>query len=70
MTPADEAEFIRLWQEGAGYEAIAQALGCPIGTVASRSAALAARSSPSGSTSIFTCSSWCSPSWQPAWPLL
>jgi len=43
MTPADEAEFIQLWQAGASYKAIAQALGCPIGTVASRSAALAAQ---------------------------
>ena len=47
MTPADEARFIQLWQEGASYRAIAQALGCPLGTVASRSAALAAKDSPS-----------------------
>jgi hypothetical protein len=43
MTPADEAEFIQLWQQGASYRDIAQALGCPLGTVASRSAALAAQ---------------------------
>jgi hypothetical protein len=27
MTPADEATFIQLWQEGASYKAIAHALG-------------------------------------------
>ena len=43
MTPADEATFIELWQQGASYRAIAQALGCPLGTVASRSAALVAQ---------------------------
>jgi Homeodomain-like domain len=43
MTPEAEAEFIRLWQQGASYRAIAQALGCPLGTVASRSAALVAQ---------------------------
>jgi DNA-binding transcriptional MocR family regulator len=43
MTAADEAQFIQLWQQGASYQAIAQALGCPLGTVASRSAALAAQ---------------------------
>ncbi len=43
MTPAEEAHFIQLWQEGASYRDIAQALGCPLGTVASRSAALAAQ---------------------------
>jgi hypothetical protein len=43
MTGTDEARFIQLWQQGASYKAIAQALGCPIGTVASRSAALAAQ---------------------------
>jgi len=47
MTPADEARFIQLWQAGASYQAIAQAMRCPLGTVASRSAALVARSSPS-----------------------
>jgi hypothetical protein len=36
MIPAEEAEFIRLWQEGASYNVIAQALGCLPGTVASR----------------------------------
>jgi hypothetical protein len=37
MTPADEATFIQLWQAGATHTAIAQALGCPLGTVKSRS---------------------------------
>jgi DNA-directed RNA polymerase specialized sigma24 family protein len=35
MTPADEAHFIALWQQGASYKVIAAALGCPLGTVAS-----------------------------------
>jgi hypothetical protein len=43
MPPTEEVEFIRLWQEGASYQAIAQAMRCPLGTVASRSAALAAQ---------------------------
>jgi hypothetical protein len=43
MTPADEAEFIRLWQEGASYKAIAQAMSYALGTVASRAAALVAQ---------------------------
>jgi DNA-binding transcriptional MocR family regulator len=43
MTPTEEAQFIQLWQEGASYQAIAQAMRCPLGTVASRSAALAAQ---------------------------
>ena len=43
MTPTDEATFIALWQQGASYREIAQALDCPLGTVASRSAALAAQ---------------------------
>ena len=43
MTPTDEATFIRLWQEGARYKAIARALSCPLGTVAFRLAALAAQ---------------------------
>jgi hypothetical protein len=43
MTPADESTFIQLWQDGASYRAIAQALGCPLGTVASRTAALVAQ---------------------------
>jgi hypothetical protein len=47
MTPAEEQTFIALWQQGASYNAIAQALGCSLGTVASRSAALVAKSSPS-----------------------
>jgi DNA-binding transcriptional MocR family regulator len=43
MTPADEATFIALWQQGASYRELAAALRCPLGTVASRSAALAAQ---------------------------
>jgi hypothetical protein len=43
MTPADEVTFITLWQQGAGYRELAQALGVPLGTVGSRAAALAAR---------------------------
>jgi len=43
MTPADEAQFIQLWEQGASYKAIAQAMSCALGTVASRSAALAAQ---------------------------
>src|SRR5215475_15208806 len=43
MTPAEEARFVELWQQGASYRDIAQALDCPLGTVASRSAALAAQ---------------------------
>jgi hypothetical protein len=43
MTPADEAEFIALRQWGASYRELAAALRCPLGTVASRSAALVAQ---------------------------
>ena len=43
MTHADEAEFIQLWNQGASYKAIAQAQRCPLGTVASRAAALLAQ---------------------------
>jgi hypothetical protein len=43
MTAADEATFIALWQQGASYQELAQALGVPLGTVGSRSAALAAQ---------------------------
>jgi hypothetical protein len=43
MTPAEEARFIELWSQGASYRELAAALGCPLGTVASRSAALAAQ---------------------------
>jgi hypothetical protein len=38
-----EPAFIHLWQQGATYRQIATALGCPLGTVASRSAALVAQ---------------------------
>jgi hypothetical protein len=41
MTPADEARFIVLWQQGASYAVIAQALGCALGTVGSRAHTLA-----------------------------
>jgi hypothetical protein len=34
MAWAWEPEFIRLWQAGATQAAIAQALGCPVGTAA------------------------------------
>ena len=43
MTGTDEARFIQLYQEGASYQAIAQAMPCAIGTVASRAAALVAQ---------------------------
>jgi hypothetical protein len=43
MTPTEEAQFIQLWQQGASYRELAAALRCPLGTVASRSAALAAQ---------------------------
>jgi DNA-binding transcriptional MocR family regulator len=40
MTPAEERQFIRLWQAEASYRDLAQALGCALGTVGSRAAAL------------------------------
>ena len=40
MTPADEATFIQLWQEGASYQVIAQALRRPLGTTPPPSTAL------------------------------
>src|SRR5882724_1187639 len=43
MTPAEEQTFITLWQQGASYRELAAALRCPLGTVASRSAALVAQ---------------------------
>jgi DNA-binding transcriptional MocR family regulator len=43
VTPADEREFIQLWQAEASYREIAQALGCALGTVGSRAAALVAK---------------------------
>ena len=36
MTPADEATFIALWQQGLSQDAMTQRLGIPRGTVASR----------------------------------
>jgi hypothetical protein len=41
VTPTAEAEFIALWQQGLSHEAIAQQLGCPVGTVKSRAHTLA-----------------------------
>jgi hypothetical protein len=41
MTPAEEARFIALWQEGASYREIAQAQDCALGSVAYRAATLA-----------------------------
>jgi hypothetical protein len=41
VTPADEATFIALWQQGLSQDAIAQRLGIPIGTVKSRAHTLA-----------------------------
>jgi hypothetical protein len=41
MTPADEATFIALWQQGLSQAAIAQRLGLPVGTVKSRAHTLA-----------------------------
>src|SRR4030095_7920622 len=41
MTPADEATFIALWQQGRSQDAIAQRLGIPVGTVKSRAHTLA-----------------------------
>ena len=43
MTPAEEARVIALWQQGASYRDPAQALGCALGTVGSRAAALVAQ---------------------------
>jgi hypothetical protein len=43
MIPADEARFIALWSQGASYRALAQALGCALGTVATRAKRLAAQ---------------------------
>ncbi len=41
MTPAEEATFIALWSQGFSQDAIAQQLGCPVGTVKSRAHTLA-----------------------------
>ena len=40
MTPADEARFLTLWQQGRSHETMAQQLGIPVGTVKSRAHAL------------------------------
>jgi hypothetical protein len=37
MTPDTEQKFIALWQQGLSHEVMAQRLGCPVGTVKSRS---------------------------------
>jgi hypothetical protein len=36
MTPTAEQEFITLWQQGVSHDAMAERLGCPVGTVKSR----------------------------------
>jgi hypothetical protein len=41
MTPADEATFIALWQEGTSQQEIAARFGVPVGTIKSRASALA-----------------------------
>ena len=55
MTPTAEQEFITLWQQGRSHEAMAQALGIPVGTVKSRAHALQQRgliqARPRGGTS-------------------
>lgn len=43
MTPADEATFIMLWQQGLSHDALAQQLGIPVGTVKSRAHTLQQR---------------------------
>jgi DNA-binding transcriptional MocR family regulator len=43
MTPAEEATFIQLWQQGLPMDAIAQQLSIPRGTVSSRAERLAAQ---------------------------
>ena len=43
MTPAEEARFITLWQQGLSHDALAQQLGIPVGTVKSRAHALQQR---------------------------
>jgi DNA-binding IclR family transcriptional regulator len=43
MTPADEAQFIQLWQAGVETAEIAHRLGIPPGTVSSRTHALQQR---------------------------
>lgn len=40
MTPAEEAEFIQLWQQQVSYQELAAALGIPMGTVSSRATRL------------------------------
>jgi Winged helix-turn-helix DNA-binding len=41
MTPADEATFIALWQQGASQQELAARLGVPVGTIKSRASTLA-----------------------------
>ena len=48
MTPADEAEFIALWQAGTEIAVMAERLGIPKGTVQSRAHRLQQRGPRSG----------------------
>jgi DNA-binding transcriptional MocR family regulator len=41
MTPADEATFITLWQQGVSQQELAVRLGVPVGTIKSRASVLA-----------------------------
>jgi hypothetical protein len=43
MTPAEEAHFVELWQQGASYRQIAQAVGCGLGTMGTWASALVAQ---------------------------
>jgi hypothetical protein len=36
VTPTAEQEFITLWQQGLSHDAMAERLGCPVGTIKSR----------------------------------
>jgi transposase len=41
MTPAEEATFITLWEQGTSQQEIAARLGVPVGTIKSRASGLA-----------------------------
>jgi hypothetical protein len=41
VTPADEATFVTLWQQGASQQELAAQLRVPVGTIKSRASALA-----------------------------